>query len=402
VRTGWLFVRRGRQSTTGRRALSCSVIPANFAGQLRGPGYWIPLAAQLMFMKNLDLMHEAHTPWLVLDGRLRPGFTRAAATRELNLLAAEQDRRVGNRTSTMSLTNGSVLQDPLLGRTAALIMLLLMSGLTLLLVIACANVTVLLLSRATARQQEMAMRVSLGASRGRLAAMVLTEGLLFAIMALPFSWYLTFQVPRVAKVLVPMLPYYNMRPNLVVFGYMVLLTSIAGCIAGLAPAAESLRHDVWSRTRGGRVRSVFGARWRMQDMLIVQVGMSLVLLIAAGLFVQAQSAIRDHDPGFDADHTIVVPIRPPLSTARVFIERVQAIPGVRTVAWAQASPLDVELLPTAAVRRAGQSTTEAGRTVAVAAVSGEYFDLLKLSVGAGTRFRGQRIRMTKSRAPSTS
>src|ERR1700737_2384687 len=104
-------------------------------------------------------------------------------------------------------------------------------------------------------------------------------------MALPLSAYLAHQVPRIAKVMVPMLPYYNMRPNLMAFAYMVVLTGIVGCVVGLAPATESLHLNVWNRTQGHASLRVFATRWRTRDVLIAsQVGISLVLLIGAGLF----------------------------------------------------------------------------------------------------------------------
>jgi predicted permease len=362
------------------------VMPSNFAGQLRGPGYWMPLQMQPLFIKGLDLTRDSRTPWLALEGRLRPGFSRAAAERELTMLAAQQDRQHAGRETAVSLTNGSVLEDPLLGHVAALVMLLTMSALMLVVVIACANVTVLLLSRAAARQREMAIRVSLGANRSRLIAMLLTEGLMLSLMALPLSAYLVYKVPRVAKLMVPMLPYYNMRPNFTVFAYMVLLTGIVGCVVGLAPATESLRVNVWNRTQGHASLRAFGTRWRTRDVLIAcQVGISLVLLIGAGLFVRAQSAIRDHDPGFDAEHTVVVPLRVQASIIPDVFERVRAMPGIRAVASAQASPLDIELMPTSVVGRADQAGV-VRRSVTVGAVSAEYFATLKLPVLRGRSF----------------
>src|SRR5439155_16574759 len=164
------------------------------------------------------------------------------------------------------------------------------------------------------------------------------EGVLLSLLALPLAAYIAYEVPRIAKAMVPMLPYYNMRPNLVVFGYLMLLTTSAGCLAGLAPASESLRADVWNRARG-RDGFILGARWRARDILIAgQVGMSLVLLWGAVLFVRAESAIRHHNPGLDTEHTVVVPLNGGAATTAVLLERVRAIPGVRSAATAEASP----------------------------------------------------------------
>jgi putative ABC transport system permease protein len=350
------------------------VVPADFPGQLRGPGYWLPLQ-----------MQPADTPRLALEGRLRRGFSRAAAERELTALAKQQDLAHVGRATTISVTNGSVLEDPLLGRAAALIVWLTMSGLTLVLAIACANVTVLLLSRAAARQREMAVRASLGASRSRLVAMLTTEGVLLGLAALPFSAYLSYQVPRIAKLMVPMLPYYNMRPNLAVFAYLVVITAVTGCLAGLAPAAESLRTDLSSGACGRDAVALAGTRWRIRDLLIAgQVAMSLVLLVGAVLFVRAESAIRHSDAGLDTEHTLVMPVRGVAPAQRqMLMDRVGAIPGVRSVALAQASPLDVELMPTALVRRADQADAMARRSASVGTVSPGYFETLRMPAVRG-------------------
>lgn len=374
-------------SLNGEMASVVGVIPANFSGQLRGPGYWMPLQMQPVFIRDLDLTNDATTPWLALEGRLRPGFTRASAQRELAAIAVQQDRERSGRTTIISLTNGSTLEDPLIGRVAALVEMLTMSGLTLLLVIACSNVVVLLLSRAEMRRREMAIRLSLGAGMTRLLAMLLTEGLFLSCLALPISAYVAYQVPRVAKAMVPMLPYYNMRPSGVAFGYLCLLTSLAGCAAGLAPAAESLRANIWTRTNGRRGLRLFGIHWRMGDALIAtQVGISLVLLIGSGLFVQAQFAIRNHDPGFDAEHTLVAPLRVRPAEIPDVLDRARAIPGIRALASAQASPLDVELMATTQIVSGDQQTVDGGRTVTVSAVSPEYFQTLRLPIVRGRSF----------------
>jgi putative ABC transport system permease protein len=316
----------------GERFPVIGVVPADFPGQLRGPGYWMPL-----------LMEPADTPRLALEGRLRRGFSRAAAKRELTALAEQQDRPHVGRTTAILVTNGPVLEDPLLGRAATLVVLLTMSGLTLVLAIACANVTVLLLSRAAARQREMAVRASLGASRSRLVAMLTVEGMFLALTALPFSAYLSYQVPRIAKSMMPMLPYYNMRPNLTVFAYLVVITAVTGCLAGLTPAAESLRTDLSNGARGRDTVALAGVRWRIRDLLIAgQVAMSLVLLVGAVLFARSESTIRHSDAGLDTEHTLVMPVRGVAPAhQQVLVDRVGAIPGVRSVALAQASPLDV-------------------------------------------------------------
>jgi predicted permease len=226
----------------------------------------------------------------------------------------------------------------------------------------------------------MAVRASLGASRSRLVTMLITESVFLALAALPFSAYLSYQVPRIAKLMVPMLPYYNMRPNLAMFAYLVVITAVTGSVAGLAPAAESLRTDLVSGVRGRDAVAFGGTRWRIRDLLIAgQVAMSLVLLVGAVLFMRAESAIRHSDAGLDTGHTLVMPIRGVAPAVRtMLVDRLDAIPGVRSVAVAQASPLDVELMPTVLVRRADQADSLAPRSAAMSAVSPGYFETLQM------------------------
>ena len=176
-----------------------------------------------------------------------------------------------------------------------------------------------------------------------------------------------------------------MRPNLAVLSYLVVITAVTGCLAGLAPAAESLRTDLSSGARGRDAVALAGTRWRMRDLLIAgQVAMSLVLLVGAVLFTRAESAIRHSDAGLDTEHTLVMPVRGVAPAHRqMLMDRVGAIPGVRSVALADASPLDVELMPTALVRRADQADSMARRSATMGAVSPGYFETLRMPAVRG-------------------
>ena len=138
------------------------ILPAAFAGRPRGPGIWIPYSMHAAFFGGVDLFRESSRRWLTVEGCLRPGHSQAEALRELNALMPGMGR------TALVLTNGSIVQDPSSRMIAVAFAVLLAGALTLILLLACTNVTLLLLSRAVARRYEMSVRMAMGASRGRL------------------------------------------------------------------------------------------------------------------------------------------------------------------------------------------------------------------------------------------
>jgi predicted permease len=281
------------------------VVPAAFDGRLRGPGIWIPY-------RGGDYARGG----LTIEGKLRPGHSREEAAREFAVLARRP----------VAITDGSLLQDPSGKAIAASVAVLLTGVLGLLLLLACANVTILLLSRAAARRYEIAVRLSLGASRARLLQMAGTEGILLAAIAGGFAAFFAAAIPGAVRALIPRMPYYPMHTDWPVFLYLAGITLAAGCIAGLVPAAECLRAEL-----SGSLKHA-GRRSRLRDLLIAaQVAMSMVLVIGAALFARAQYRLFYSDPGFDAQHLIVAQL--PGANAEIGAV-LRAIPGVRSVAFA--------------------------------------------------------------------
>jgi len=367
------------------------IIKAGFAGQLRGP-IWIPYTMQARFYAGRDLFREPKVPWLIMIGRLRPGVSRAVASAELNVLARQQDRLEPGRTSTIRLTNGSLIEMPGVRTQAFWIVPLVMGALSLVLLIACANVTMLLLSRAAARRHEIAVRITLGATRGRLLRMLLTEGVLLALAAGPLSALIANEVPVVFKSRIPLMPYYPVHFDAATFAYMAAMTFLAGGLAVVAPALESLKHAVSDALGRHDVLSSGRWRWRTSDAFVAgQVAMSLVLLVAAALFVRGEFALRTADSGYDTRQILVATPRvgvPPYTreSAAVFYRtlavRVRALAGVRAVSFASVPPLaDSESgMPNTVVTAVGQNTRA---TAIVNSVTPDYFRTLGITLLRG-------------------
>jgi hypothetical protein len=280
------------------------IAAAGFSGRLRGPGIWIPYPA----------VGEVQRPWLTIEGRVLSGHSRAEAAAELSSLAGH----------SITLTNGSVIEMPAARQAALWVTPVFMGALMLLLLLACTNVTVLLLSRAAARRYEMGVRLALGADRVRLLRMAGTEGVLLAAIAGAGGAALAGSVPAAIYKLVPGMPHYPMAVDWMVFAYLAGITLAAGCVAGLAPAAESLRVDLSGSLK--RERSKF----RLRDWLIsAQVAVSLVLLVGGALFGRTQLRLLASGQSDQSRHTIRVPLaRPDLGRVA---ERVRQVPGVRSV-----------------------------------------------------------------------
>jgi predicted permease len=375
------------------------VTPARFAGQLRGPGIWVPYTMQAAFFGGNDFLRNSSVPWLVLEGRLKSGESRATAQAELTVIARQQDRLQPGRKTTIFVTNGSFIQEP--GSPMRWMGPLIMGALTLILLLACTNVTMLLLSRAAARQREIAIRLSLGAGRKRLLRMLLTESLILAIAAGAISAWIAYQVPGLMEKFISGMPHYPLQPDMLVFTYLAGITLLAGTIAGMAPATESLRVDLTASLKGQE--SLFGAgRSRSRGFLIgAQVAMSLILLVGAALVVRAEFTTFSGNPGFETRQVLLFSVHTPLprytpaSSAAFYCtmeQRLRVLPGIQSVCLASSPPYsnDEGNGPTEELRLPGQ-VKATGLKAAVNIISPEYFETLGIPIVRGRAFRAGEV-----------
>jgi predicted permease len=373
------------------------VIPARFSGRLRGPGIWIPYTMQPQFFGGQNFFQETGAQWLTVEARLRAGRARSAAQAELDVIARQLDQLQPSRQTTMTLTNGSLLEEPSLRTKLFWVPWLIMGALSLVLFITCLNVTLLLLSRAAARQREMAIRLALGAGRRRLLRMLLTESLILAVAAGAISAYLVYQAPGIFERKFAEAPNYPLRPDWLVFVYLAGVTLLAGCLAGLAPAVESLKVNLSAALNGNG--SLFGGgntKWKSRDLLVsAQVAMSVAILALAGIFLRAQYTMFTTGPGVETRQVLLAPLEAEpgrytmdaaVSFNRTLEQRARALPGVQAVCYASAPPgggFDAALEE---FRLPGQ-TKEAGKPAGVNVVSADFFETFRIPIVAGRTFR---------------
>jgi predicted permease len=338
------------------------VAPPEFFGEnMNIEDFWFPLIAHPQVAGHKPIFEDTGYYWLNMMGRLKPGVTMREAQVEVNLvlrrlLLAEAGPKPPPRyeralaSSHIQLAPGALGISSLRSKySQPLHVLLAVVGLVLL--IACANVANLLLSRAASREREMSVRVAVGASRGRLVRQLLTEGVLLSSMGgllgvLGAWWGAKFLFTIVAGNGYPV----HISENSAVLGFTLLISVAAGIVFGLAPAIRATRHDLAASIKGstnatGASRRRFGSA---NALVVFQVAMALPLLVGAGLFVRTLQNLLSEDLGFIEDHVLVAPMDPKSAGYTpdelkvlypLLLDRISAIPGVLSAALDSTTPM---------------------------------------------------------------
>lgn len=376
------------------------VLPANIQFPFVGPAdVWTPRYFEYSLMTPQKL--RMGVGYLNMVARLRPGITLSRANAELALI----DRRYREQNPTAPDADPAIfmaaktLRDLVVADVRGKV-LMLSAAVGVVLLIACANVASLLLSRALARKKEIAVRTALGASRGRLVGQLLTESMLLALVAgvlgMGLSWVATRAlVTWGASQLPEGIP---IGVDLRVLLFTLGVSLVAGVIFGTAPALQLVRSDPNAALRDeGRGISTGHRRAQMKSLLVVgQVALSLLLLIGTGLLLRSFVRLLHVDPGFDAQNVLTMEVS--LPTAKYakpeqqiaffdeVLRRVSALPGVRTAATSAALPLHwIRLTP---VLPEGQPDVPLPQRpfVDIEAISPQWFRTMRVPLHEGREF----------------
>ena len=354
------------------------VLPAGFAGRIRGRGIWIPWTMQNVFFSGIDLFKTPDARWLTVEGRMKPGVTRAAAQSELAVIAGRLDRNEPGRKTTMRVNNGAFAEEPAIRANLFWIEPVIMGGLTLILLIACTNITVLQLSRAAGRAREMGIRLAIGAGRAQLVSMMLMEILMLAAIAGAIAAYIARETPAIYRYLLASdsTPIYQVKPDVAVILYLSAAVLIATLMAGLSPARESLRMNVAAPDRSaGKQRNI---------LIASQVAMSMVLLMCAALVIRAQRTIYTANPGYEARQVLTARLQlgnGEAARAAAIMNGVREAPGVVSVASQSTTGGDPGSV-TSAVRFPDQPD-RAAEQAGISRVSENYFRTLDIPMLRG-------------------
>lgn len=373
------------------------ILPDDFSGRTRGPGLWVPITMQRSFLDGVDLFRADSPAWLNVEGRLARNSSRARAQAALQVVAARLQSSAGNdrpRRTRVEVTGGAMIDEPQVETAAFWITPLIMSALGLILLLVCANVTMLLLARAVRRRPEMAIRIALGASRGRLFQMMLTESVALSLVAGAAGVWLAYAVSAgIAHALFTAeTPVYQISPQASTLTYLAGVSLLAGMLAGWAPAGESLRQNVAESIRSAGIIGFRGnKRWGLRDTLVLlQVAVGAVLIVGAGLFIQTERSLASANPGFDADHIMLTTLDTPangdvIARDAMLRAKLSEQPQIKSVAFANSLSIADESAASARVRTsniAGAPMHEAS----ISAVSPEYFTTMGIRLISGNTF----------------
>jgi predicted permease len=335
------------------------IAPEGFTGTDlgNGPDLWMPMMMHKQVQPNLNDWYDTRRGlFLAVIGRLKPGVSVEQAHASLKTFAAQLAQSYPRDNEGRSLKVVPLLQariDPDGSGQLLLASGVMMAVVALVLLIACANIANLLLARASGRRKEIAIRLAIGANRARLIRQLLTESLVLSLVGGLIGCLVAFWAKDVLRTFGPFGDGPNAPPvdtlNFRVLGFTLLLSLLSGIIFGLAPALQASKPDLVLTLKGdtaGTVRRAFGFNLR-KALVVIQVALSLVALISAGLFVRSLHNAQAINPGFITENILLAGfnlgrenIAKPqgVNFQRELAERVRALPGVQAVTIASSRP----------------------------------------------------------------
>src|SRR5712692_7781518 len=311
-----------------------------------GPDLWVPMMMHDVIQPGFDWYNTRRGLFLAMIGRLKPGVSVSQAQTAMTTLGSqlEQEYRKDNEGRNVKLTPLlTARKDPTGDGQVMLTSSALMGVALVVLLIACANVTNLLLARATRRRREIAIRLALGASRFRLIRQLMTESLLLALAGGAVGFLVAFWSKDILRSLIP----FGFGPNrqssgidarVLIFAFVISVLS--GLLFGLAPSMQASKSDLVPTLKGEITMPVGSRGFRFnlrKTLVVVQVGLSLFALITAGLFVRSLQKAQGVNPGFNASNVVLMGFnlgREGYTEAqgrnfhRQVVERIRALPGV--------------------------------------------------------------------------
>ncbi|HEX4807582.1 MAG TPA: ABC transporter permease [Bryobacteraceae bacterium] len=337
-------------TATGTDYQIVGVLPPGFELPAEGQGLdqskpkmWVPLHIN----PGPD---EENRMALLVFGRLRPGVTIAQARAEMNVIGDRLRKAYPDMNTGFGINVFPTLMEDVDPDTRRSLYIL-QAAVGFVLLIACANVANLLLTKAVAREREMAVRVALGASRWRIVRQNLAESLMLSLIGGAAGLLIATGALRLVSYLAPVEQhgFHELRINPLVLAFTLGTALLAGILFGLAPSFHALGQSINQALNRG-ARSVGGSSNRFRSALVVvEISLSLVLLAGAGLTLRSLASIMSLDLGFRPDHLLTMSIALPGSRYKTpeqiesfnsrLLEGVQHLPGVRSASLSTALPM---------------------------------------------------------------
>jgi predicted permease len=385
------------------------VMPEGFRGTTGRAELWTPVSMMPALTGITRRLAQPHAHWHEVVARLRPGVTIDAAQAAMPAVS----RRLDESFAAAGLPAEHVRLVPLAQATRSAsidrALLVLLGAVALVLLITTVNIANLMLARAASRRREIAIRLALGAGRGRVVRLLLTESLVLAACGglaglIVASWgvdLLNALKPQSASLLgssaTRVFEAHSFGLGSAVLAFNVGLAALAGILCGLAPAIQASRRDVADSLKDGSLQAGAGGSRRpiaRSGLVVVQVALAVVLLAGAGLMIRTFAHLWSTDAGFVAEGVLTAKIDLPRQKYRgsenaaaffdAALERLRAVPAVRAASLATATPLSSNF--SATLMKIDGAADDAGGEAAYHIVGADYFRVMRVPVIRGRAF----------------
>ena len=378
------------------------IAPPGFRGTEPIPSsFWAPITMQKVLDPWSDRMADDNLSWLALLGRVQRGVTMEQVRADLGVIAGRVDQLHPGRTTSLAIRTATFFNRQMEREILTPVVSVILAAFGLVLLVACANVANLLLARASVRQKEIALRLSIGASRWRLVRQLLTESFLLSLIGGALGSLLAFRsFTSITRLIISHLPHeastliVNVAPDFHVLAYALGLTFFTGIAFGLIPALQSSRQDLNTALnedgikRGGGKE---GGRFLRSALVGTQVAVCTILLLATGLLLRGLYYAQTVDSGFEMKGVATMFLnlgqqgyneRRGTAFMATLQQRISRLPGVVEVAQAECAPLSHDF--------SADAFTVSGRVEKIGIeynhVSPEYFSVVGIPIVRGRGF----------------
>jgi len=421
----WMRRFNGDHSAIGKKILVnnypmtiVGVSAAGFAGidPARSPQMRVPILMKPVIVPEWGWvrMDDERTRWVQVFARLKPGYTAESAQgplqglftqirqHEMTLPGAKYFSpytREQFMKGQLKIEKADIGYSPLRNDfSTALVVLMAMVGLVLL--IACANVANLLIARAFARQREIAVRLSLGATRGQLIRQLLTESVLLSFIGGALGIGLSVALTRGLIAFIPQQQPLLIQPtpDIRILAFTFVLTLFTGIVFGLLPALKASNPDQWATLKDtvGGIAGTGGSLFLRKGLVAAQVALSFLLLFGAGLFVRSLQNLQTTDTGVEMDNLITFRLSPALSgydnprTVNMYnelLERLRSTPGIKSASHVAVSILSGDEWDSSTSVEGHQAKDGEDMQAFMNALSPGYFETMGIKLLDGRDFR---------------